>query len=126
MEGMGIKNGLVNASGDLMCWGAPPGQPNWDINIPNPDQLEDAIYQIAIPYGSMVTSGDYENYTIINGERYSHIVDPRTGLPCKSLKSVTVVCPNPEFGDALATAISVLGIDAGIRLVDRLNGQLLN
>ena len=122
MKDLGIANGLVNASGDIMSWGHPPGQSYWDVKIPNPEKRDESLFEIAIPYGALVTSGDYENYTMINGERYSHIIDPRTGMPVKSLKSVTVICPDPELGDALATAVSVMGATAGIALIDRLNG----
>ena len=59
---------------------------------------------------------------MINGKRYSHIVDPRTGIPTTGLKSVSVICPNPELGDALATAISVMGAEDGIALINRLDG----
>ena len=58
----------------------------------------------------------------INGKRYSHIVDPRTGRPVEQIKNVSVVCPNPEFADAMATAISVMGAAVGIALVNRLKG----
>jgi len=119
---MGIKSGLVNASGDIICWGKPPDKTSWDIKIPNPEDMDDPLFNISIPFGAMVTSGDYESYTLIDGKRYSHIIDPRTGMPVRSLKSVTVICPNPEFGDALATAVSVMGAEAGIALINRLNG----
>lgn len=122
MRRHGIMAGIVNASGDIMCWGSPPNKHFWDVKIPDPEQMEASLFEVTIPYGSLVTSGDYESYTMINGQRFSHIIDPRTGLPVKSLKSVSVICPNPELGDALATAISVLGATAGIKLINKLNG----
>lgn len=122
MAAMDIEHGLINASGDLMAWGSPPQQSLWDVWIPDPEQRNRPLVEFAIPYGSVVTSGNYENYTLIDGKRLSHIVDPRTGMPVEALKCVSIVCPNPEFGDALATAISVLGIRDGLALVNRLNG----
>ncbi len=122
MKSMGISGGLINASGDLMCWGSPPGASNWKICIPDPDNRSHSILEVSIPFGSVVTSGAYEKYTIIDGKRYAHIVDPRTGMPVTSLKSVSVLCPNPELGDALATALSVMGPKDGISLVNRLKG----
>lgn len=122
MNAMGIKSGLINAAGDLMSWGRPPGADFWKINIPDPEDHANSILELSIPFGSVVTSGDYENFTLIDGERYSHIVDPRTGLPVKSLRSVTVMCPNPELGDALATAITVMGHHDGLALINRLDG----
>jgi len=122
MQAMGIQSGLVNASGDLMCWGKPPNKKSWTINIPDPKNRMKSLIEFSIPNGSIVTSGNYENYTLIDGKRYSHIVDPRTGCPVEFIKNVTVVCPNPELADAMATAITVMGIEQGIKMIDRLNG----
>lgn len=122
MQKLGIKSGLINASGDLMCWGNPLNKTAWTIQIPNPTNRENTLCQIDIPFGSVVTSGNYENYLLIDGKRYSHIVDPRTGRPVEAIKNVSVICPNPEFGDAMATAISVLGVDQGLSLVNQLKG----
>lgn len=122
MKELGIKGGLINASGDLMCWGQPPNRSDWDIHIPDPKDRIKSKLQISIPDGSVVTSGNFEFYTMINGIRYSHIVDPRTGLPVRDISAVSVICPNPELADALATAISVLGWEDGIGLVDKMNG----
>lgn len=122
MQELGVASGLINASGDLMAWGQPPGKNGWDIHIPDPQNREHSLLQFSIPNGSIVTSGSFENYTLIDGKRYSHIIDPRTGLPVDCTKNVSIVCPNPEFADALATAVSVLGAEEGIRLIDRLNG----
>lgn len=122
MQEMGIESGLINASGDLICWGDPLNNNKWSIQIPDPRNRSNSLCQLDIPFGSVVTSGNYENYTLIDGKRYSHIVDPRTGRPVEAIKNVSVICPNPEFADAMATAISVLGVDQGITLVNRLNG----
>ena len=122
MESMGIENGLVNAAGDLMAWGSPPGDDHWEIHIPDPECRERPLVAFSIPFGSVVTSGNYENYTVVEGKRLSHIVDPRTGWPVEALKCVSVICPNPELGDALATAISVLGVEEGLAMVNRLQG----
>ncbi len=122
MQSLGIESGLINASGDLMCWGKPPDEAGWTVNIPHPQNRNQNLLSCSLPYGAVVTSGNYENYTIIDGKRYSHIVDPRTGFPVVGIKHVTVVCPNPEFADAMATAISVLGAEDGINLINRLNG----
>jgi len=67
---------------------------------------------------AVVTSGNYRRFTEIAGVRYSHIVDPRTGLPVDALASVTVIAPDATHADALATAVSVLGLEAGMRLIE--------
>lgn len=122
MQSMNIENGLVNASGDLLCWGSPPQAQDWGINIPDPRDRSKNLLKIGIEKGSVVTSGSFENFTLVNGKRYSHIVNPRTGEPVSHTKNVTVICPNAEFGDAMATALSVLPIDEGIGLINQLNG----
>ena len=122
MKSMGIQSGLVNASGDLVSWGQPPQAKQWIIKIPNPQDYNSCILELSFPSGSVVTSGNQFNYTIIDGQKYSHIVDPRTGLPVRGVNGVTVICPNPEFGDAFATALSVLGVEEGIYLTNQLQG----
>ncbi len=122
MKTIGVDSGLINASGDLVFWGNPPGKQRWEINIPDPRNRESSILNIGLPFGSVVTSGSYENFTIIDGKRYSHIVDPRTALPVTNLKSVSVISPNPELADALATAVSVMGAKDGFALINKLKG----
>lgn len=122
MEGMGIESGLINASGDLMAWGSPPQGGGWEVMVRDPENRDRPLIHFFIPHGSVVTSGNYENFTIVDGRRLSHIVDPRTGWPVEALKCVSVICPNPELADALATAISVMGIEDGLAMVNRLQG----
>ncbi|MFK7936757.1 MAG: FAD:protein FMN transferase [Saprospiraceae bacterium] len=122
MQQLGIASGLINASGDLISWGEALGTAQWEIKIPDPQAHKQSLLKFSIPNGSVVTSGNYENYTQWQGKRYSHIIDPRTGRPVETIKQVSVVCPQPEFADALATGISVLGADLGLHLVNHLNG----
>lgn len=122
MEIMGIKNGLVNASGDLLAWGKPITDKPWNIKIQHPEKRDTVLASLFLENGSVVTSGGYENFALIDGKKYSHIIDPRTGFPVEGVKSVSVICPNPELGDALATAISVLGEQKGIELINQLQG----
>jgi thiamine biosynthesis lipoprotein len=122
MKEMGIESGMINASGDLMCWGKPPQEEAWSVKIPHPKDPKLSLAQFSLPYGAVVTSGNFEHYTIVDGKKLSHIIDPRTGRPVESVKQVSVVCPNPEFADALATALSVLGPEIGVQLVNQLYG----
>ncbi len=122
MMEIGIENGLVNASGDLLCWGKPIEEKSWKIKIRHPEKRDKVLATIFLENGSVVTSGEYENFALINGKRYSHIIDPRTGWPVEGLKSVSVVCPNPELADALATALSVMGPVKGLELINKLKG----
>jgi len=118
----GVLGGVVNASGDLTAWGQSIHPNGWSVQLANPDSRNKPIGWIRLNNMSIVTSGDYEHYFTHNGKRYSHIIDPRTGYPVVGIKSVTILCPDAELGDALATSVSVLGIDEGLYLVNKLNG----
>lgn len=118
----GVKGGIVNASGDLTAWGVSNHKDGWSVQIANPDSKKKAIGWIRLNNMSVVTSGNYEKYFTYNGTRYAHIIDPTTGYPVTGIKSVTVICPDAELADALATSIAVLGIEDGIYLANKLNG----
>lgn len=122
MEKLGIKDGLVNAAGDLIAWGKMETGKDWTIAIADPVKKGNIIAWLAVREGAVVTSGDYERFAMLNGKRYAHIIDPRTGYPTTGTKSVTIVCPDPELADALATSVFVLGPDAGLALIDQLKG----
>ncbi|MCP2044321.1 FAD:protein FMN transferase [Pontibacter sp. HSC-36F09] len=122
MRRMGIQSGVVNAAGDLITWGKQAdGQP-WYIGIADPADKEKVFSWLTADHTAVVTSGSYEKYAQINGKRYGHIIDPRTGYPVSGLKSVTIICPDAELADALATAVFVLGKEEGLYLVNQLKG----
>lgn len=122
LRAAGVQSGVINASGDLLAWGeAPEGGP-WKIGIADPVDPGSILAWFRISDMAVVTSGNYESYVEFDGVRYSHIIDPRTGWPVKGLESVTVVCPDAEIADALATAIFVLGREIGLDLVNQLKG----
>lgn len=70
---------------------------------------------------AVATSGNYEKFVILNGKKYSHTIDPRTGLPVKGIKSVTVFSPNAEICDAMATPVTIMGVEHGLHLVNQLS-----
>lgn len=122
MKHEGAKNGLVNASGDITAWGlAPDGKP-WTIGIVNPDLKQHVFSTLQITDSAVATSGNYEKYVLINGVKYSHTIDPKTGYPIRGIKSVTTICPNAEFADAIATPIMVMGVEKGLFLVNQIKG----
>lgn len=116
----GFEHGIVNAGGDLICWGEESFGEAWLIGLAKPDGSKKAMAYLKIENLAVVTSGSYEKFTIVDGKRYSHIVDPRTGYPVDHLLSTTILCPDAELGDALATAVFVLGPEAGLELVEKL------
>ena len=118
----GFKNGLVDAGGDLMAFGLDvTGQP-WRIGIVHPRAEGKLIMELRLTDQAIVTSGDYERYFIYEGKRYGHIINPKTGWPVDHLRSVTVICPDAELADALATAVFVMGAEEGLATVNRLKG----
>lgn len=116
----GVQSGIINASGDLCAWGHQADGKPWTIGIAHPDHRHQAFSGMHISGLAVATSGNYEKFVTINGKRYSHTIDPKTGFPVHGLKSVTVIAENAEFADALATPIMVMGKDAGLHLVNQL------
>lgn len=118
----GVVDFLINAGGDVLASGERNGAP-WNIGIRHPRGASDRLIAILGVSGAAVaTSGDYERFRIVDGIRYHHIIDPRTGLPARGCQSVTVVAPTSEEADALATAIFVLGPENGLALAESRQG----
>jgi thiamine biosynthesis lipoprotein len=120
----GFDNYLVEIGGEVRVSGFnSQGQP-WKvgINTPKSDAAVDDVYRIvALNNLAMATSGDYRNFFEMNGKRYSHVVDPRTGFPVDNrVVSVSVSAPVCAFADALATGLMVMGPEKGIELVNTL------
>lgn len=116
----GVQSGIINASGDLSAWGFQPNGSKWTIGVASPDSPNSAFSYMEISNKAVATSGNYEKFVIIGGKKYSHTIDPKTGLPITGIKSVTIIAPNAEFADAMATPIAVMGIKAGLFLIDQI------
>ncbi len=122
MTSMGISSGVVNASGDMTVWGLKPEGEKWSIAIAHPLYQNSFFSKMELSDQSVATSGNYEKYVMIGGEKYSHTIDPKTGMPIRGIKSITTICPYAEFADAIATPIMVMGIEKGLNLVNQING----
>jgi thiamine biosynthesis lipoprotein len=116
----GVESGVVNAAGDLTAWGNQPNGKPWTIGIANPDAKHAAFSHLNITNVSVATSGNYEKYAIINGKKYSHTIDPKTGLPVSGIKSVTIICANAEIADAMATPVMIMGIKTGLNMINQM------
>lgn len=116
----GVEAGIINASGDMNTWGTQPDGSAWKIAITNPMNKTKNFGLFDLNRQAVVTSGNYEKFILVDGERYAHIIDPRTGMPTKGIISVTVFAPKAEMADALATSIFVMGEDVGINLINQL------
>ena len=118
----GVTSGIVNAAGDLVTWGLQPDGMPWTIGIANPDAAHLPFSYMNISDMAVATSGNYEKYVVIDGKRYSHTIDPKTGLPVHGIKSVTIICPNAEIADAMATPVMIMGIQVGLDLINQMKG----
>ncbi|MFL6215891.1 MAG: FAD:protein FMN transferase [Blastocatellia bacterium] len=116
----GITIALVAAGGDIVTSDAPPGAQGWTVAVRAlAAQDETSMIHLLLVNAAVSTSGDAEQFVEINGTRYSHIIDPRTGQPLTGRRSVTVVAANGTTSDALATTASVLAASRALRLIDR-------
>ncbi|MFS8083790.1 MAG: FAD:protein FMN transferase [Ginsengibacter sp.] len=122
LQKCGVKSGIVNAAGDLVTWGSQPNGKPWTIAIANPNNIHIPFSTLNISNMAIATSGNYEKYVIINGKKYSHTIDPKTGLPVSGIKSVSIICQSAELADAMATPVMVMGIKAGLNLINQLQG----
>jgi thiamine biosynthesis lipoprotein len=116
----GVTSGVVNASGDLTAWGQQPDGAPWKVGIADPDHPQQIMMWLPVDNVSVATSGNYEQFFDHRGIRYSHNIDPVTGLPARFLKSVTIVSPSAELSDALATAVTIMGVEVGMNFIDQL------
>ncbi|MCA8960839.1 MAG: FAD:protein FMN transferase [Planctomycetes bacterium] len=115
----GVENAIVNAGGDMKVLGTNHGRP-WEIAIKHPRDRERALAVLRLSNTCLVTSGDYERFFELDGTRYHHILDPRTGRPATGAMSASVVAQDAAFADALATALCVLGPERGLAIIERL------
>ena len=120
LESRGVVGGIINASGDMNTWGTQPDGSPWTIGIVNPMNKEKVFSWFSLEHKAVVTSGNYEKFIRIDGKRYSHIIDPRTGIPSNGIISCTIFASKAELADALATATFVMGVESGLFLIDQL------
>ncbi|MBN8861277.1 MAG: FAD:protein FMN transferase [Sphingobacteriales bacterium] len=121
LQQQGVVNGVVNASGDISTWGNQADGRPWTIGIADPDHAGRPFSYLNISNTAIATSGNYEKYVIIGGKKYSHTINPKTGLPVTGIKSVTIICPNAEIADAMATPVTIMGARAGLDMVNQID-----
>ena len=113
----GITSALVDGGGDIAVSEPPPGKLGWRVQI-EPDATDKTSRSLLLKNQAVATSGDRYRFVEIDGKRYSHIVDPRTGVGLTSRLTVTVIAKNAADADAYASAVSVLGTAEGVKFVD--------
>jgi len=125
----GALGAMVDIGGNIRCFGAPPkGRDHWLIGVQDPNSAVEGVvgggllFTLKISNAAMATSGDYQQFALIKGKRYSHILDPHTGGSAEGLSSVTIITNNATDADALSTAVTVMGPQKGLALIEKLPG----
>jgi thiamine biosynthesis lipoprotein len=125
MQQAGAMGGMVDVGGDIRFFGTPPaGKQKWSVGLQEPkiDQKGRVSHQLVLVLEvvdrAVTTSGDYRRFALIDGRRYSHIINPSTSSSAKGLSSVTIIAGNATDADALATAVSVMGSEKGLALIE--------
>ncbi|WP_343747887.1 FAD:protein FMN transferase [Fluviicola sp.] len=118
LKALGTASGLINAGGDLVCWGLNEKDQPWNIGIVDPNTKKDYIAFIPVVDKAVATSGCYERFIMHNNKRYSHIIHPKTGYPVEGLLSVTVISNDCELSDAIATTLFLMGKEKAIEFAE--------
>lgn len=116
LKKLGINEALVNAGGEISVFGN-----DWVVGIQHPREINSLIKKIKLNGFTIATSGDYEQYFEVDGVRYHHILDPKTGYPSIGLQSVTIINKSNTIADALATGVFVMGKEKGMKLIETLD-----
>lgn len=125
MQKAGAIGGLVDVGGDIRVFGYPPRQKNvWVIGVQDPARASEtivpslSILTLKLINAAVATSGSYYRFTLIDDKKQSHIIDTSTGTGIKAVSSVTIISTNTTDADALATAVSVMGPEKGLALIE--------
>lgn len=123
MEQKGITGYVINVGGNVRTLGAKPDGSGWTVGVENPDEnASDYLACLQLSGQSLITSGSYQRYYLVDGERYHHIIDPATLMPADHFVSVSIVCDSSADGDALSTALFCMTYEQGLALIESLEG----
>jgi thiamine biosynthesis lipoprotein len=122
MRNMGLPRAMAGAAGDLAVGDPPPGKSNWRVAIQSLAHPGQSDGYADLRNASISTSGDTERYVIINGQRYSHLIDPRTGLGLTRRIGATVIAPDGATADWMSKPLSILGPEEGFPLIESTPG----
>ena len=127
MRKCGASGGMVDIGGDIRCFGTPPkGRDHWLIGVQDPNVTNDDIATgqllstLKLTNAAVATSGGYRRFVLIDGKKYSHIIDTNRGSSASELASVTIISKDAITADALATAVSVIGREKGLALIEKM------
>ncbi len=119
MLARGVTSGIVNAAGDLTAWGCHANGEPWTIGIADPEATHHPFSYLKLNNASIATSGNYEKFVVIDGKKYSHTIDPKTGRPATGIKSVSIISPTAELADAMTTPVMIMGTKVGLNLINQ-------
>jgi FAD:protein FMN transferase len=123
LSAAGLTSFFVQAGGDLYAKGKKPDGSDWQAGIRDPRGKEGQYFaKLPLSDHAFSTAGDYERSYVVNGKRYHHIIDPRTGQPATACRSVTIWAPNAFIADAIDDAVFILGPEKGLKLVESIDG----
>ena len=117
---------LVSVGGNVRATGPKPTGNPWVVGLQSPDgDADDYLHTLNLKTGSVVTSGDYQRYYVVDGKPYHHIIDPETLYPADRWRAVSVVCPDSGLADCLSTALFILPQEAGQTLLDQTGAEAM-
>lgn len=117
------KDFVISIGGNVVTSGYKDGNSKWNVEIENPNKKSKSYFEVlSITDKSVVTSGDYQRFFTVNGKNYCHIINPETLFPAEDFTSVTVISEDSALGDALSTALFILPIDEGKKLIESIDG----
>jgi len=125
LQNSGAAGGMVDIGGDIRCFGVPAGKKDsWLVGLQDPNKAvvgiggSGILLKLKLRNRAVATSGDYQQFILIEGERHSHIIDRKTAAGARGLSSVTIIAESATDADALATAVSVMGAEKGLTLIE--------
>ena len=120
----GVTSYVLNIGGNIRTIGTKVSGNGWVTGITNPDRSsdEDFVCRVVIKDISLVTSGDYERYYVVDGKSYHHIIDPKTNMPAEYFSSISIFTPDSGLADALSTALFCMSYEDGLALIEKIGG----
>jgi len=122
LQSIGVNGYVLNIGGNIHAIGTKPDGSGWATGVKNPMDPEQYVLTMTIADTSCVTSGDYERYFTVDGNRYHHIIDKDTWMPATFFSAVTVITPDSALADALSTALFAMSYEDGAALVEKIGG----
>lgn len=121
----GVKSALLNVGGNVCAIGSPPDKEFWNIGIQSPNNLSEIFDKVSISDQSVVTSGNYQRFYIVDNKYYHHIIDPITLMPADTYKSVTIICEDSSIADMLSTTLFILPYEDGRLLAQKYKAKVI-